>query len=61
MLLIMFRKFTEGYRITKLLETKINHLIYVDDIRIFAKSFKKYNPPYKLLESSAKIEEWNLE
>ena len=36
----IFRKCTAGYKLSKLKE-KINHLIYMDDIKLFAKNKKE--------------------
>ena len=47
----ILRKCKGGYKFTKLQE-KISHLMYMDNITIFAKIEKHL---YKLLESSAKI------
>ena len=38
----VLRKCTEGYKFTKSRE-KINHLMYMDDIKVFAKKKKKKN------------------
>ena len=40
----ILRKCTAGYKLTKSQE-KINHLIYMDDIKLFAKNEKKIENP----------------
>ena len=42
----LYTNCTRGYKFTKLQET-INHLIYIDEIKIFAKMNKNWRPWYK--------------
>ena len=39
-MIIIVRKFTAGYKISRLQE-KINHLMYMDDIKLFAQKGKR--------------------
>ena len=41
----ILRKYTTGYKLSRSQE-KINHLIYVDDIKLFAKKWKRPGNPY---------------
>ena len=46
----ILRKFTAGYKITKSQE-KINHLMYLNDIKLFAKNEKKKNKLETLIQA----------
>ena len=55
----ILRKCTAGYNLSKSQE-KINHLMYIDDIKLFAKIKKNLNLWYTHLEYTIKTYEWNL-
>ena len=58
----ILRKFTAGYKLSRSQE-RINYLMYMDDIKLFAKNEnKKQNgkPEYTQLEYTAKTQKWNL-
>ena len=44
---LILRKYTAGYKLSKSQE-KINHLMYMDDIKLFAKKKKKKKKNWKL-------------
>ena len=46
-------KCTAGHKLSRSQE-KINHLMYMDDIKLFAKMKKNWKPEYKQLEYTVK-------
>ena len=50
----LLRKSKIGHRFAKSQE-KINHIMYIDNMKVFGKKKKNQNPLYKLFVSSAKI------
>ena len=45
-------KATEGYRLSKPIDTKVTHLLYIDDLKIFAASAPKLNTVMKSARSA---------
>ena len=45
-------KATEGYRLSKPIDTKVTHLLYIDDLKIFAASAPKLNSVMKSARSA---------
>ena len=48
------RKCTAGYTLSKSQE-ETNHLMYMDDIKLFGKKEKNWKPKYKVWEYAVKI------
>ena len=55
----IFRKCTAGYNLSRS-EEKINHLMYMDDIKLFAKNEKELETLYTQLEYTVRASECNL-
>ena len=47
-------KSTEGYRLSKPLKTKVTHLLYIDDLKIFASTESKMNTVLRSIVSAMK-------
>ena len=55
----ILRKCTDGYKLSRSREM-INHLMYMDDIKLFAKNEKELETLYTQLESLVRTQELNL-